>query len=232
MTPGRGIVLDANILIRAVLGKRMRALLEAYEDSIAFYTPDVCFDDPREYIPRLSNSRGDDPETGLAGARSDRVARQAGGSSSISGFRATGAGANGRARHPRLAGCRRCPRAERPCRNRGSGFFRQRHWPLDHRSSRIVPSELTLKEVSHQQNIPSTADLTAGCTLREGHASPSGQQFCVTIGSLSQTRVTPRSPVEACPDSASSRKGKLQAISREGQRMARGPEGAVGCPAT
>jgi predicted nucleic acid-binding protein len=65
-TPGRGIVLDANILIRAVPGKRVRALLEAYEDAIAFYTPDVCFDDPREYIPRLFNSRGDDPETGLA----------------------------------------------------------------------------------------------------------------------------------------------------------------------
>jgi predicted nucleic acid-binding protein len=66
MTPGRGIVLDANILIRAVLGRRVRTLLEAYEDSIAFYTPDVCFDDAREYIPRLLASRGDDPETGMA----------------------------------------------------------------------------------------------------------------------------------------------------------------------
>src|ERR1017187_2752427 len=113
MTPGRGIVLDANILIRAVLGKRVCALLEAYEDAIAFYTPDVCFDDPREYIPRLSNSRGDDPETGLAGARSDRVARQAGGSSSISVFRATGAGANGRAWcPPSLPGRRLCPACE------------------------------------------------------------------------------------------------------------------------
>ena len=66
MTPGRGIVLDANILIRAALGRRVRALLEAYEDSVAFYTPDVCFDDAREYIPRLFGGRGDDPETGQA----------------------------------------------------------------------------------------------------------------------------------------------------------------------
>jgi hypothetical protein len=66
MTPGRGIVLDANILIRATLGRRVRALLEAYEDLIAFYSPDVCFDDARAYIPRLFNSRGDDPETGMA----------------------------------------------------------------------------------------------------------------------------------------------------------------------
>jgi predicted nucleic acid-binding protein len=66
MTPGRGIVLDANILIRAVLGRHVRALLEAYEDSIVFYTPDVCFDDAREYLPRVLSSRGDDPETGMA----------------------------------------------------------------------------------------------------------------------------------------------------------------------
>jgi predicted nucleic acid-binding protein len=66
MTPGRGIVLDANILIRAALGRRVRALLETYEDSVAFYTPDVCLDDAREYIPRLFGGRGDDPETGQA----------------------------------------------------------------------------------------------------------------------------------------------------------------------
>jgi predicted nucleic acid-binding protein len=66
MTPVRGIVLDANILICAVLGRRVRALLEAYEDSIVFYTPDVCFDDAREYLPRVLSSRGDDAETGMA----------------------------------------------------------------------------------------------------------------------------------------------------------------------
>jgi predicted nucleic acid-binding protein len=66
MTTGRGIVLDANILIRAALGRRVRTLLEAYEDSVAFYAPDVCFDDAREYIPRLFGGRGDDPEAGLA----------------------------------------------------------------------------------------------------------------------------------------------------------------------
>jgi predicted nucleic acid-binding protein len=66
MTAGRGIVLDANILIRAALGRRVRTLLEAYEDSAAFHTPDVCFDDAREYIPRLFGGRGDRPENGAA----------------------------------------------------------------------------------------------------------------------------------------------------------------------
>ena len=62
----RGLVLDANILIRAALGKRVRFLLETYEDSVSFYTPDVCFDDAREYVPHLLVKRGRDPRTSLA----------------------------------------------------------------------------------------------------------------------------------------------------------------------
>jgi len=65
MIPGRGLVLDANILIRAVLGRRVRALLETHEDSAAFYAPDVCFDEAREYIPLILSSRGNDPKTGI-----------------------------------------------------------------------------------------------------------------------------------------------------------------------
>jgi predicted nucleic acid-binding protein len=66
MSARKGLVLDANILIRAVLGRRVRSLLETYEDSTDFYAPDVCFDDAREYIPGVLSSRGEDPELGLA----------------------------------------------------------------------------------------------------------------------------------------------------------------------
>ena len=48
MSPGKGLVLDANILIRAVLGKRVRSILEKYKDSAEFYAPDVCFEEARE----------------------------------------------------------------------------------------------------------------------------------------------------------------------------------------
>jgi hypothetical protein len=37
MSAVKGLVLDANILIRAVLGTRVRSLLEKYEDSAEFY---------------------------------------------------------------------------------------------------------------------------------------------------------------------------------------------------
>lgn len=56
MTDQKRLVLDANILLRAVFGARVRRLLEAYEDSVAFYAPEVCFADARRYIPTISES--------------------------------------------------------------------------------------------------------------------------------------------------------------------------------
>jgi hypothetical protein len=57
MTQRKGLVLDANILLRAVFG-RVRELLEAFEDTVTFYSPDVCFDDARKY-PRCLRSPQD-----------------------------------------------------------------------------------------------------------------------------------------------------------------------------
>jgi predicted nucleic acid-binding protein len=65
MTERKRLVLDANILLRAVFGARVRSLLESYEDSVSFYTPDVCFDDARKYIPVIAASRQFDPAFGL-----------------------------------------------------------------------------------------------------------------------------------------------------------------------
>jgi predicted nucleic acid-binding protein len=61
----KGLVLDANILLRAVFGSRVRSLLEKYEDVVSFYTPDVCVQDAFGYIPTLSNRRGFDSTLGL-----------------------------------------------------------------------------------------------------------------------------------------------------------------------
>ena len=64
MTP-LGLVLDANILIRAVLGKRVLNLLERYEDVARFYSPDICYQDARAYLPGILERRGIDPEPAL-----------------------------------------------------------------------------------------------------------------------------------------------------------------------
>jgi predicted nucleic acid-binding protein len=58
-------VLDANILMRAVLGRRVGELLEKYEDDARFYSPDVCFDDARRYLGDILEKRGRDRQAGL-----------------------------------------------------------------------------------------------------------------------------------------------------------------------
>src|SRR5947209_3349791 len=53
------IVLDANILIRAVLGRRVRELLDTYAaQGVRFFAPDVVFDDAERYLPLLLKKRG------------------------------------------------------------------------------------------------------------------------------------------------------------------------------
>jgi len=57
----RAIVLDANILIRAVLGKRVRDLIQAHAANVKFFAPDVAYADARKYLPALLTKRGVDP---------------------------------------------------------------------------------------------------------------------------------------------------------------------------
>jgi predicted nucleic acid-binding protein len=53
------IVLDANILIRAVLGRRVLQLVEVYAaQGIRFFAPDVAFIDALKYLPLLLKKRG------------------------------------------------------------------------------------------------------------------------------------------------------------------------------
>jgi predicted nucleic acid-binding protein len=65
MSPRKSIVLDANILVRAVFGQRVRSLLQAYEEDVAFYCPEVCFDDARRHVPMIAASRGVDATENL-----------------------------------------------------------------------------------------------------------------------------------------------------------------------
>lgn len=53
------LVLDANILIRAILGRRVRHLLEVYSTKgVRFYTPNPAFADAAKYLPALLSKRG------------------------------------------------------------------------------------------------------------------------------------------------------------------------------
>jgi predicted nucleic acid-binding protein len=54
----RAIVLDANILVRAVLGSRVPELLAAHAAQATFLAPDIAFDEAREHLPTVLAKRG------------------------------------------------------------------------------------------------------------------------------------------------------------------------------
>jgi predicted nucleic acid-binding protein len=51
------LVLDANILMRAVLGRQARALLAKYGGRIEFVAPDVAFEEARKHLPEVIERR-------------------------------------------------------------------------------------------------------------------------------------------------------------------------------
>ena len=65
MNSRKGLVLDANILLRAVFGARVRQLLETYEDVAGFCSPDACFREAEEYVPDLAKRRAVDSSVAL-----------------------------------------------------------------------------------------------------------------------------------------------------------------------
>ncbi len=54
------VVVDANILLRAVFGNRVRQILERYENEVNFYAPEACFQDAKKYIPAVAARRSID----------------------------------------------------------------------------------------------------------------------------------------------------------------------------
>jgi predicted nucleic acid-binding protein len=54
------IVVDANILIRVILGRRARHLIESYGHATEFFAPDIAFADAEKYLPMLLRETGKD----------------------------------------------------------------------------------------------------------------------------------------------------------------------------
>ena len=57
----KSLVLDANILIRAVLGTRVLRLIADNAMGVNFFAPDVAWLDARKYLPQLLSKRGVNP---------------------------------------------------------------------------------------------------------------------------------------------------------------------------
>jgi predicted nucleic acid-binding protein len=56
------IVLDTNILIRAVLGERVTNLLQKYNHNCSFVTPASCYDELNDHLPKILQKRNLSPD--------------------------------------------------------------------------------------------------------------------------------------------------------------------------
>jgi predicted nucleic acid-binding protein len=65
MSTNKRIILDANILIRAVLGTKVRDLIQEFSPTTQFFTPDLCHEDAVKYLPILFIKRNLPPEDAL-----------------------------------------------------------------------------------------------------------------------------------------------------------------------
>jgi len=62
----RALIIDANILVRAVLGERVRAVIEAHAEEVSFFVPEVAYAEAEEHLATLVVKRGGDPEKALS----------------------------------------------------------------------------------------------------------------------------------------------------------------------
>lgn len=63
--PNRALVVDANILVRAVLGRRVRELIETYAGEVSFFVPESAYAEAEKHLAALVIKRGGDPEKAL-----------------------------------------------------------------------------------------------------------------------------------------------------------------------
>ena len=68
----RALVIDANILVRAVLGERVRAVIGAHAEDVSFFVPEVAYAEAEEHLATLVVKRGGNPEKALSLLRSLR----------------------------------------------------------------------------------------------------------------------------------------------------------------
>jgi predicted nucleic acid-binding protein len=62
---GKALAVDSNILVRAVLGRRVRELIETYSERVSLLVPEAAYAEAEEHLPNLVLKRGGDPDKAL-----------------------------------------------------------------------------------------------------------------------------------------------------------------------
>ena len=65
MRKAKPVVLDANILIRGVLGVNVPRLINQYCNQIDFFTAECCYEDVRKHLPAILEKRGVTPDLAM-----------------------------------------------------------------------------------------------------------------------------------------------------------------------
>jgi predicted nucleic acid-binding protein len=63
--PGKALAVDGNILVRAVLGRQARNIIEMYAEQASFLVPEAAYAEAEEHLQVLVIKRGGDPEKAL-----------------------------------------------------------------------------------------------------------------------------------------------------------------------
>ncbi len=63
--PGKALVVDANVLIRAVLAKRVREIIATHQREVSFFVPEAAYAEAEEHLSVLVVKRRGDPEKAL-----------------------------------------------------------------------------------------------------------------------------------------------------------------------
>jgi predicted nucleic acid-binding protein len=66
MSASKKLVVDANILLRGVFGTRVRGQLNSYQETVSFYTPNLCVEEALKYVSAIAERRKLDPEESVA----------------------------------------------------------------------------------------------------------------------------------------------------------------------
>ena len=72
----KSLVVDANILIRAVLGVRAHSLIEAYAEDVTFLSVEEAFEDAEKYVPKVIKKFGGDEAAVSAALEKLRLLRR------------------------------------------------------------------------------------------------------------------------------------------------------------
>lgn len=157
----RSLVLDANILVRAVLGVRVRGLLERYGRDLDFTAPDVAFKEVEDYLPPILASRGLSPDLAMATLEQVSMIVQELPLPYYAGQEAARAGADRAARPGRLAGPGVRAHSRLPDLDGGSGLLWRRGPHVDHRPHRDLPRSERVtrhKRVLRRRAAPTSID--------------------------------------------------------------------------